>query len=89
LNAERKVERIREMLTNDGRGWTDPLEMLQEIESIVEPKNFTVTCTITEADMDKALSDGGGDLTLLRQRIGHELNAKLDELINAALRAVR
>jgi hypothetical protein len=88
VNAERKVEKIRLLLSNDGRGWDHSLEMLQEIESIVEPKIYTVTCSITEADMDRALNEVNG-IASLREAIIRELNEKLERVINDVLRSAK
>ena len=85
MNAQRKIEKIRSILVNDGRVWEDRQQMLEEIESIVEPQTFTLTHKITEEEMDKALTDPK-EMDLLRGRVVAESHKRLEDAINTALR---
>lgn len=82
--AEKKVERIRAILGNDGRGWDHSLEMLQEIEEIVTPKPTFIKFSISEELLDQAAVD-----PKVEEHIRGELYKNLMAEIDTAIKSVR
>lgn len=82
--AEKKVERIRAILGNDGHGWDRSLEMLQEIEEIVTPKPTFIKFSISEELLDQAAVD-----PKVEEHIRGELYKKLMAEIDTAIKSVR
>ena len=83
MRAERRLEKIRAILVNDGRGWDRSLEMLQEIEEIVTVRPSTIKFDIAESLIDSAAVDPKIEADV-RAHFGKLLQAQIDNILKEA-----